>query len=303
MIEAIIDTDPGIDDALALILAVKSGHLNVHAVTTVAGNTCVENTTANARFVLSLLDREDIPVYSGAAKPRERNLVTAAVHGDGELAGVRKTGPVQLTGDAASRLVNIVRQLPGQITILILGPSTNVAEAIRLDATVMSQVRELVIMGGSLTGPGNMPHGAEFNVYTDPEAAATVFGFPVRKILVPLEACDLMRFDSSCFGTWPDQKIRTPVIQMMDGFSDALLKLNRERGIALYDPLTVYYALNKDAYQLVRRRIRVGVCDGVDRGCTIGRGVSEDEETGDVLVAESIDLEVFRRDFVEILER
>ncbi len=301
MIDAIIDTDPGIDDALAIILAVNSGRFNVHAVTTVAGNSPIENTTANAEFLFSLLGREDIPLYSGARKPLERELVTAAVHGEGGLAGVRKGGAECLTDDAAARIVEIVNESPGRITLLVLGPSTNVARAIQLDAEAMSRVREIVIMGGSLTGPGNMPHGAEFNVYVDPEAANIVFKFPVRKTLVPLEACDPMTFRSDYFEALRDEEIRSPIMQMMDGFSEALLRLNHGSGVALYDPLTIYYAINPDAYELVPRLIHVGIDDSTDRGRTTGSPVAEGEASDAVFVAESIDLKAFRRDFIDML--
>ena len=303
MIDVIIDTDPGIDDALAIILAVNSGRFNVHALTTVAGNSPIGDTTANAEFLLSLLRREDIPLYSGARKPLQRDLVTAAVHGAGGLAGVRQGGASRMTDDAAARIVEVVSEYPGEITLLVLGPSTNVARAIQLDAEAMSSVKEIVIMGGSLSGPGNMPHGAEFNVYVDPEAANIVFKFPVRKTLVPLEACDPMRFRAEYFEALHDDEIRSPITQMVNGFSRALLSLNHESDVAMYDPLTIYYAINPQAYELAPRRIDVGVDDFTDRGRTTGSQVAEAEAGDTVFVAESIDLEVFRRDFIEMLDR
>ena len=302
MIDAIIDTDPGIDDALAILLALRSGRFRVHAVTTVAGNSPIEDTTANAGFLLSLAGRGDIPLYSGARKPLERDLVTAPVHGKGGLAGVRQGGAASLTDDAAARIVEVVSESPRQITLMALGPLTNVAQAIRLDAEAMSRVNEIVVMAGTFTGPGNMPHGSEFNVYVDPEAADIVFRFPVRTTVVPLEVCDPLKFRGEYFGRLRDADIRLPIMRMMNGFSEALPGSRQEAGVALYDPITVYCAINPNAFELAPRRISVGLDDSTDRGRTIGSAVTTGESSDLNFVAGSLDLEAFRRDFIEMLD-
>ena len=301
MIDAIIDTDPGIDDALAILLALKSGRFRVRAVTTVAGNSPIEDTTANAKFLLSLAGHNDVPLYSGARKPLERDLVTAPVHGKGGLAGVRQGGAASLTDDAAARIVEIVRKSPKPITLIALGPLTNVAQAIQLDPEAMSRVGEIVVMGGTFTGPGNMPHGSEFNVYVDPEAADIVFGFPIRTTVVPLEACDPLKFQSDYFAALRDERIRLPVMRMMGGFSETLLRSNQAAGVALYDPITVYYAINPNAFELAPRRISVGLDDSTDRGRTTGKAVAEGESSDLNFVAQSLDLKAFQRDFIEML--
>ena len=301
MLDAIIDTDPGIDDALAILLALRSGRFRVRAITTVAGNSPIEDTTANAEFLLALAGRNDIPLYSGARKPLERDLVTAPVHGKGGLAGVRQGRAASLTDDAAARIVEIVGESPGQITLLALGPLTNVAQAIRLDAQAMSRIEEIVVMAGTFRGPGNMPHGSEFNVFVDPEAADVVFSFPVRTTVVPLEACDPLKFRGGYFGALRDERVRLPVMRMMHGFSETVPRSSQEAGVALYDPITVYYAINPNAFELAPRRISVGLDDSTDRGRTVGGAAAGGASSDLNFVVESLDLEAFRRDFIEML--
>ncbi|MCY4107933.1 MAG: nucleoside hydrolase, partial [Chloroflexi bacterium] len=243
----------------------------------------------------------DIPLYTGARKPLRRDLETAPVHGKGGLAGLRQDRPTSLTDDAAARIVEIVRNSKQPITLIALGPLTNVAQAILLDAEAMSRVREIVVMGGTFVGPGNMPHGSEFNIYVDPEAADIVFQFPVRTAVVPLEVCDPLKFHSNYFEALCDEDIRRPVIRMMSGFYETLLELKQEAGVALYDPITVYYAINPGAFELTPRRISVGLDDSTDRGRTTGRPVPEGEPSDLNFVAESLDLQAFRRDFIEML--
>ena len=269
--------------------------------TTVAGNSPIEDTTANAGFLLALAGRNDIPLYSGARKPLRRDLVTAPVHGKGGLAGVRRGGGPNLTDDAAARIVEIVSEFPQQITLIALGPLTNVAQAIQLDPEAMSRVKEIVVMGGTFKGPGNMPHGSEFNVYVDPEAADIVFSFPVRTTVVPLEVCDPLKFQSDYFRALRDEDVRLPVMRMMGGFSETLLKLKQEAGVALYDPITVYYAINPNAFELSPLRIGVGLDASTDRGRSTGSAVPKGESNGLNFVARSLDLEAFRRDFIEML--
>ena len=116
MYDVIIDTDPGHDDALAIMLAVKSNIFKIHAITTVAGNSTIENTTRNARFILNLLGREDIPIYSGSEKPLKRDLIKAVVHGESGLEGLDPKNEPNLTGDAVERIISIVENNPGKIS-------------------------------------------------------------------------------------------------------------------------------------------------------------------------------------------
>jgi len=185
----IIDTDPGVDDALAIFLALKSPEVKVEAITPVAGNVPLDLTLPNALRLLEIAGRSDIPVASGASRPLKRRLVTAAyVHGNNGLAGVEfpepKTKPV---AESAHQLIRrIVRQSPGEVSIIAIGPLTNLALAFRDDPQLPSQIRSVTIMGGSLSG-GNITPAAEFNSYVDPEAAQAVYRSGARITMIGLD--------------------------------------------------------------------------------------------------------------------
>lgn len=199
-----LDLDTGVDDALALILALRSPELDLRAVTTVAGNTTVENATRNTLLVLDRLEaRADLDVAPGAAAPLVQPLATAAaVHGADGLGNVsalyprsaRKLAPVDAqTGvrmDAADLLLATIRERPRELTLIATGPMTNLARALARDAATFRRVKEIVQMGGAVAVPGNTSPHAEFNLYVDPEAAERVFsaGIPLR--LVPLDVTE-----------------------------------------------------------------------------------------------------------------
>jgi len=174
----IIDCDPGIDDALALVLAHGDPGLEVCGITTVAGNVGLDRTTANALRVRDFIGMRDVPVVPGSAGPLLRPVLDARhVHGASGLAGVRLPEPASAAaaGHAVDYLIETISAAPGEITLVATGPLTNVALAVRREPLLVERVRDFVIMGGS-AGRGNVTPAAEFNVAADPEAAAIVFG-------------------------------------------------------------------------------------------------------------------------------
>jgi pyrimidine-specific ribonucleoside hydrolase len=182
----IIDTDPGVDDALALLLAMRSPELKIEAITPVAGNVPLDLTLPNALRMVEIAGRTDIPVAAGARAPLLRRLVTATyAHGENGLGGAVFPEPTTkpVATPAAEMIRQIVRRYPGEVTLLTIGPLTNIAAALNSDPELAGMVRGLVMMGGSLSG-GNITPAAEFNVYVDPEAARIVFqsGIPVTMV-------------------------------------------------------------------------------------------------------------------------
>jgi inosine-uridine nucleoside N-ribohydrolase len=182
----IIDTDPGVDDALALLLAMRSPELQIEAITPVAGNVPLELTLPNALRMVEIAGRTDIPVAAGAKAPLVRRLVTAAyAHGENGLGGAvfpePKIRPV--TQPAPGFIRQIIRKYPGEVSLIPIGPLTNIATALNLDPELRGMVRSIVMMGGSLSG-GNITPAAEFNIYVDPEAARIVFqsGIPITMV-------------------------------------------------------------------------------------------------------------------------
>jgi inosine-uridine nucleoside N-ribohydrolase len=181
-----IDTDPGVDDAFALLLAMRSPELKIEGITAVAGNVPLELTLPNALRMVEVAGRTDIPVAAGAKAPLLRRLVSATyAHGENGLGGAvfpePKTKPVDQP--AAEFIRANVRKHPGELTLITVGPLTNVATALSLDSELAGMIPRIVMMGGSLSG-GNITPAAEFNIYVDPEAARIVFqsGIPITMV-------------------------------------------------------------------------------------------------------------------------
>jgi purine nucleosidase len=189
----IFDTDPGVDDAMALFLLLQSPELTLDAVTTVFGNVDVEQTTRNAIILLDIAGRMDIPVAAGAGRPlmpyRPGHSGGAVAHGDNGLGGVVLPEPSRQPGQqrAAELIVERVMARPGEITLIAVGPLTNIALATCLEPRIVENVHELIIMGGAATVPGNVTPLAEANVYNDPEAASIVFAAGYKLALVGLD--------------------------------------------------------------------------------------------------------------------
>lgn len=182
----IIDTDPGTDDAFALLLAMRSPELKIEGITPVSGNVPLELTLPNALRMVEIAGRTDIPVAAGAKVPLVRRLVTAEyAHGNNGLAGTVFPEPkIKPVAEPATELIRrVVRAHPGEVTLITLGPLTNIAAALLADDQLAGMIKGLVMMGGSLSG-GNITPSAEFNVYVDPEAARVVFqsGIPVTMV-------------------------------------------------------------------------------------------------------------------------
>lgn len=282
----IIDTDPGHDDAMALMLACKSADFNILAVTTVCGNSTIENTTRNAQFILDFLGRRDIPVYSGAEKPIVRELIQAVVHGASGLDGINPTNKAVLTEDAVDQMLRLIKSNPNEVTVVTLGPLTNVALAIQKAPETMMLVKEIVSMGGAIDVAGNKNRVAEFNIFVDPEAADIVMRFPVKKTLVPLDACNhvLMQLqDVECI---KDDPLRGLLNKMLAPYIANLEKDTGEKGALMYDPLTIFYLLQPASCQTETQSVLVEAKGEITRGMTVvdKRKVNDGADTNATVV-------------------
>ena len=299
----IIDTDPGHDDALALLMLLKSEKFDIRAITTVAGNASIDNVTRNAQAILNLVDSK-IPVYSGRPEPLKRKLITAVVHGSNGLAGLDTSKTeVSPTGDAPERLINIVRGTPGEVTILALGPLSNLARALQIDPALPALIKEVVIMGGAIQVPGNKNRVAEFNFFVDPEAADIVLRSNMRKTLLPLDVCITTSLKIEDFKTIADKHLRAKLLPMMHHFLKGLRKDETQAGILAYDALAGYILLNPQAFHFTDMDVVVET-----RGeHTFGMSVAERRELKigkcNIRVATAIDRQQFRQDFFKILSQ
>lgn len=187
----IIDTDPGQDDAAAIMLALASPELEVLGITAVAGNVPLQLTARNARIVTEICGRNDVGVFAGASAPLKRKLVTAEhVHGKTGLDGVELFEPARPLEamDAVDFIIDTLRNEPeGSVTLCALGPLTNIATVFERVPGVVARIREIVLMGGGFFEGGNITPSAEFNIFVDPEAADIVFASGAPITMMPLD--------------------------------------------------------------------------------------------------------------------
>jgi len=249
----LIDCDPGVDDAIALLLALASPELHVLGITTVAGNVPMEHIQRNARQICELAGRPDIQVFAGCPRPLVRTLATAEdVHGVGGLAGVTLPDPLMplQSQHGVDFLIETLLNASEPITLATLGPLTNVAIALVKAPQIKAQIKEIVLMGGSLTF-GNITPSAEFNIYVDPHAAHVVFtsGLPLTMIGLHVTHTVLStparRERLQANGNRPSQ-----VAAEMLGFygADEVQKLGIEGG-PLHDPCVIAYLINPDLFE------------------------------------------------------
>ncbi len=297
----IIDTDPGHDDALALMLLGKSNQLDILAITTVAGNTTIEKTTNNARYIADLISLS-APIYSGADKPLSRSLVQAVVHGEGGLAGAQLSKQEPLTHTAVDKIIELVRKYPHEVSIVILGPQTNIAEAFIKDPELPQLIKELVIMGGAITVPGNKNRVAEFNIFVDPEAADIVFSSSVKKIVIPLDACNDIFLTLTDFETLHTISFYPELFEMMKHYIKGIEREEKVSGALMYDPLAAYYLLNPSAYTLTDLDIQIETQGTLTRGMTVADRRIWGDKMPNVKVAMNIDGDTFIKDFLKILK-
>jgi len=190
-LKIIIDTDPGQDDAAAIMLALGSPEIDLLGITAVAGNVPLELTARNARIVCEMSGRTDIRVFAGADKPLTRPLVTAEhVHGKTGLDGpelFEPSFPLQ-DGHAVDFIIEILMtEGPGTVSLCPIGPLTNIALALQKEPAIASRIQQIVLMGGGYFEQGNITPSAEFNIYVDPEAAAVVFACGAPIVMMPLD--------------------------------------------------------------------------------------------------------------------
>jgi purine nucleosidase len=249
----IFDTDPGVDDAMALFFLLRSPELTLDAVTTVFGNVDVEQTTRNACTLLDLAGRADIPVAAGAGRPlmpqRLRQLEGGVVHGDNGLGGVKLPTPSRPAGPqrAAELIVERVMAAPGEITLIAVGPLTNIALATCLEPHIVDHVRELIVMGGAATVPGNASPLAEANFHNDPEAASIVLaaGFPLALVgldvthqaLISLEGVELLRQRGGEVGAF--------IHAISNHYGAHYARRTGRPGFPMHDSAAVLYAIDR----------------------------------------------------------
>ncbi|WP_342438429.1 nucleoside hydrolase [Paenibacillus sp. FSL L8-0436] len=270
--KVILDVDTGVDDALAIMLAVTSGQLDILGITTVSGNVSLDQATLNTCKILQLLGVSgQIPVYRGADKPLAREAIFEhRVHGADGIGGALGDMPVTQQAEAEPAEDFIIRQVlaqPGEVTLIMTAPLTNLARALQKCPELTQHAAEVIVMGGVVQGFGNITPTAEYNMYVDPEAAKQVLaaGFP-RLTLVGLDVTRRALLSAEDIAKLRIPAIRDYVEQSTSGYRERYYERNGVQACALHDPLAVGVALNRgfvtvhDYYVDVETRSEL--CDG-----------------------------------------
>lgn len=276
MRKIILDTDPGIDDAQAIAFAIAHPNIDLLALTTVFGNASVELTTRNALSILSIFGRPDIPVAAGASAPLQMKPFPAPdfVHGSDGLGNIDLPAPTTsaLSESAAQAIVRLARQHPGEITLIAIGPLTNIALAVDLDPELPSLLKELVVMGGTVNQAGNVTPLAEANFINDPHAAdnvcahdwpLTIIGLDVTLQTV-LRDQDLARIRASAGKAgeflWDSSRF------YIDFYASRLERAgDTDRACAMHDASALVYTVIPESFGLTHGPARV-VTEGVALG-------------------------------------
>lgn len=301
MQKIIFDTDPGVDDALALMLLAKSNFSNILAITTTAGNSTIENTTANAQYLKKLL-KLNSTIYSGARNALTGPFTTAKVHGSTGLFGIEHQETPDITNNASQMIAKIVREDPGEVTIICIGPQTNLAKAIIDNPDLPKLIKEVIIMGGTYLSPGNKTSVAEFNICLDPEAAEIVFESEIKKTVVPLDVCYQTPLFMEDFNKISGE-LSTTVLSLAGPYIKALSKFEGQDGAIVYDALAVYYLLNPQAFKIEDYEVHIETSGKYSRGQMIVDRRAWGEKKPNVTMVISLDRSQFITDFLKILSR
>jgi purine nucleosidase len=301
----LFDTDPGIDDALAILLALASPELQVDGVSTVHGNCSVEQATMNALSVLELAHASQVPVARGFALPLvQPSLLAPETHGATGIGYAKFPPPkaMPVTQHSVEFLIEKILSAPGEMTLCCIGPLTNLAVAIRKEPRLLQAVKEVIIMGGAIRHEGNTTPLAEFNVYVDPHAAHMIFhsGLPIT--LVPLDVtyeCALTKADVERL-----QKIQSPIPRFIADATRFYMEFHdlyqQIEGCIINDPLALALAFAPALCDYEEHYVDVDLSCGVSMGKTFADFYRMTNQHANMKIA----LKVRAREFIELfLER
>jgi purine nucleosidase len=295
----IIDTDPGQDDAVAILVALASPEeLDVLAITAVAGNVPLDLTVTNSLALVELAGRVDVPVYRGSVRPMVRELVTAEyVHGPTGLDGADLPPPTleETPGHAVDRIVELVTGADDPVTLCTLGPLTNIALALVREPAIAGDIEQIVMMGGGFFEGGNTTPAAEFNIYVDPHAAHVVFTSGIPIVMMPLDVTHKAL-------TTPDrlQRFRdmgTPAGDSVAGMLGFYDRWDMEKydlpGGPLHDPTVIAYLLKPELFAGRHVSVEIETAPGPTLGMTLVDWWGVTDSDANAMVMNEIDADGF----------
>ncbi|SDL00271.1 ribonucleoside hydrolase RihC [Natronincola ferrireducens] len=264
----IIDTDPGIDDAVALAIALFNKELDVRLITTIAGNVGIDSVTKNALQLLNFFGKK-VPVAMGAAEPLVEKLVDASdVHGSSGLGGYEFEEPTKellLEDGAVNAMYKEIMSSKEKITLVPIGPLTNIALLLKMYPEVKSNIQEIVLMGGSASR-GNKGVMSEFNIATDPEAAFIVFNSDVDVVMVGLDVgWKTLIYPEDSKNIKNMNKIGDMIYHLFKTYRGGSFNT----GLKMYDSCAIAYLLKPEMFEVVETYTQIELASGLTRGCTV----------------------------------
>ena len=272
----IIDTDPGQDDAVAILLALASPEeIEVLGITAVAGNVPLSLTEKNARIVCELAGRPDIPVYAGCDRPLKRKLVTAEhVHGKTGLDGPELPEPkikLQEKHGVDFIIDTILQEPENSISLCPLGPLTNIASAILKQPKIVSRIKKIVLMGGAYFEVGNITPAAEFNIFVDPDAAKIVFEAGIEMVVMPLDVTHKALVTEKRNEAF--RQLKSPVGIAVAEMTDFFERFDKEKygssGAPLHDPCVTAYLINPKIFSGKKINVEIETKSELTLGMTV----------------------------------
>lgn len=309
MKKVILDVDTGIDDALGILLAVKSGQLDIQAITTVCGNVSLEQATLNTCKILDLLDRPDIPVYRGAEAPLIRKgLHEHRIHGEDGIGGAlsKMIPSVSATEGFAPDIIidTIMAHHPGEVTLICTGPLTNLALALLKCPEMTDRVDQVIFMGGVIHGCGNITPVAEYNMYADPEAARIVFHAGFKQLVqVGLDVTRKALLTAEHIARLADPAIRDYVAESTAAYTKRYEERNGVEACALHDPLAVGVALDSRLVETTLLYVDVETSSRLCDGQTVGDVQNRLNHSSNMEVCEQVNSEAFLELFIQVLNK
>lgn len=308
MLRAILDCDPGIDDALAILLGLRNDKLNLEMISTVAGNAPVEITFRNARKIVEMASSNPVPVYRGQERPIVRKLLE-----EGKIDRLESLSSSVQNGDVSEKnaknaveaIVSKIKSNPREITLIATAPLTNVAEAIKREPDLPNLIKEAVIMGGAIQCSGNITPAAEFNMYVDPEAAKLVLNSDMPITLVPLDVTrkalltpnHLRRIKktNTLIGDYTEKVVKPFLTSFIDS--------TNFDGWPMHDPLAVSIAMQRNIAQTESVTVDVETKEELTRGETVADlrpKIEERENVSKVDVCLNVNVDRFFKIFLDI---
>lgn len=293
-IPIIIDTDPGIDDAAAIGLAFHRDELDVKLITTVAGNVNVDHNTTNALKLVTFFN-QDVPVARGMETPLLKSYEGSNVHGETGMDGYDFPKPTHqiIKPHAVEAIRSLLEESEEKITIVPIGPLTNIAVLLLMYPHVKDKIERIVLMGGSLSG-GNMNGPAEFNMWADPHAAKIVLESDVNVVMIGLDVTL-----KALIGERELANCHNQSAEMFNAIFHHYRDGDMEHGVVMHDSCAIAYLTNPELFTIERRHVKV-ITEGPASGMTMEMF---EEETTNLNVAVGIDSEAFQTWFLETLSR